>query len=150
MGATDRHGDEYHPIVPTPAWWQEVEKTKRTGKPVIFVTLGTVARNLEALLYPSLDALALTIATAGKPCHRVASSASAKAGCKKRCAMVWCAASDARGAWAGAGRDLKRNPPKNAQISTAVNDILHNPGVKAEAMRLSVQYYAQNPATGEE
>ncbi|WP_434155447.1 glycosyltransferase [Pseudomonas sp. JZ134] len=54
-----------------PAWWGEVDAAKAEGRPVIFVTQGTVARNLENLVYPTLDALAasnaLVIATAGKP-----------------------------------------------------------------------------------
>ena len=54
-----------------PAWWGEVDAAKAECRPVIFVTQGTVARNLEDLVYPTLDALAasnaLVIATAGKP-----------------------------------------------------------------------------------
>jgi UDP:flavonoid glycosyltransferase YjiC (YdhE family) len=53
-----------------PAWWSEVDAAKAAGRPVVFVTQGTVARNLEDLVYPTLDALAdsnaLIIATAGK------------------------------------------------------------------------------------
>jgi UDP:flavonoid glycosyltransferase YjiC (YdhE family) len=70
---------------PAPAWWHEVEAGKRSGKPVIFVTQGTVARNLEALVYPTLDALAgtdaLVIATAGKRSGCITPSASANTYC---------------------------------------------------------------------
>lgn len=70
---------------PAPAWWPEVEAAKRDGRPVIFVTQGTVARNLEALVYPALDALAgadaLVIATAGKRGANITPSASANTYC---------------------------------------------------------------------
>jgi UDP:flavonoid glycosyltransferase YjiC (YdhE family) len=53
-----------------PQWWGEIEIARRAGRPVIFVTQGTVARNLDALVHPTLQALAgtnaLIIATAGK------------------------------------------------------------------------------------
>lgn len=53
-----------------PAWWDRVKLAQQSGRPVIFVTQGTVARDLDALVYPSIKALAdmpaLIIATAGK------------------------------------------------------------------------------------
>lgn len=68
-----------------PVWWPEVEAAKRDGRPVIFVTQGTVARDLEALVYPALDALAgadaLVIATAGKRGGSITASASANTYC---------------------------------------------------------------------
>ncbi|MDB6454283.1 glycosyltransferase [Falsirhodobacter sp. 20TX0035] len=62
------------PVVPQaftpPAWWPEVVAARAAGRPVIFVTQGTVARDLDKLLRPTLAALAgmdaLVVATAGK------------------------------------------------------------------------------------
>lgn len=53
-----------------PSWWPEVAEAREKGRPVVFVTQGTVARDLDKLLRPALKAMdgmdALVVATAGK------------------------------------------------------------------------------------
>ncbi|WP_435170969.1 nucleotide disphospho-sugar-binding domain-containing protein [Falsirhodobacter sp. 1013] len=57
------------PFVP-PVWWPEVAEAQAMGRPLIFVTQGTVARDLDKLVRPALEAAAdmdaLVVATGGK------------------------------------------------------------------------------------
>lgn len=56
------------PFVP-PIWWSDVAEARAARRPVIFVTQGTVARDLDKLVRPALEAAAsldaLVVATAG-------------------------------------------------------------------------------------
>ncbi|WP_315094245.1 nucleotide disphospho-sugar-binding domain-containing protein [uncultured Cellulomonas sp.] len=41
-----------------PVWWDDVVEARRTGRPVVLVTQGTVATDPERLIWPAIEALA--------------------------------------------------------------------------------------------
>jgi MGT family glycosyltransferase len=43
---------------PTPAWWPDLTEARRHGRPVVFVTQGTIATDLTNLVLPTIEALA--------------------------------------------------------------------------------------------
>ena len=168
-----------------PPWWPEVKRAKQAGRPVIFVTQGTVARDLSALVYPALDALAgldaLVIASAGKRGDHLLAITGPNTYCtdylpyeqvlpyadlivtnggyggvqqalRYGVPLVVAGLSEdkaevaARVAWAGAGINLKTDRPSVIQLATAAQQVLHQPGFKAAAERLAVQYQRLNPS----
>ncbi|MCX4856320.1 hypothetical protein OG426_40070 [Streptomyces canus] len=55
IGATQPEEDD---TAPQPTWWPEVLRARAAGRPVVFVTQGTIATGLSRLILPTIEALA--------------------------------------------------------------------------------------------
>ncbi|MEU5314921.1 nucleotide disphospho-sugar-binding domain-containing protein [Streptomyces sp. NPDC021562] len=56
IGPTQPEEDDI--TAPRPSWWPEVLSARAAGRPVVFVTQGTIATGLSRLVLPTIEALA--------------------------------------------------------------------------------------------